>query len=616
MKGVTVKRVIIFLLLIALGIVIFKVDSVIFKLIAALLFIATLYFVIFMRSTTGEPPNYDPEDIDMAPSRPPVPRETNEGTSYGTEEEGFVIIKKGTQNLVPVTDSIFQPGPDVKERFEEIANETLPSELSGNEQFNFVLDKVLTIIQRMMHAYSVVMFWYHKKNEKISIERFASSSTDLTPKHKFEVEDDFISQIMTTGVPQLLNSISPSAEADVIRYYKQSQGIRSVIGVPIYYNEKLIGALVLDAKVSDTFGMETIYELGRFVRLITIMISLFEERFLETLSKTRLKGILQFMTPVNSVKSERDVFRIVKESIATMFEWDAFAFVYYEPEEEKFIVAETLNKTSLQFVGPTLEVDMKRTLVGKSLASGTPALVEDTSNDSYKRFNTNEEVSFEGSFLCVPLVYQSQVYGALCFESLRKNAYAEEDVRYVKSIASVLGFIVYSYSVQVALKNLGAYDFETKLYNKKMFRSLLAHELEKNNLVQLPSTLALLKVDDFIEQESLFEESPMIKVVQGITELLKTELASTCLFGRISERIFAIYFFNTTANDVYLLAEKVRVKIARISFPSNSARTSYTVSIGVASCTGRSSVDEAFTNAQLALDKAVNDGGNKTTNIN
>jgi PleD family two-component response regulator len=67
---------------------------------------------------------------------------------------------------------------------------------------------------------------------------------------------------------------------------------------------------------------------------------------------------------------------------------------------------------------------------------------------------------------------------------------------------------------------------------------------------------------------------------------------------------------------VYILAEKVRVKIARINFPASSTRTSYTVSIGVASCTGRSSVDEAFTNAQMALDKAVNDGGNKTTNIN
>lgn len=297
-----------------------------------------------------------------------------------------------------------------------------------------------------MHAYSVIMFWYHKKNEKISIERFASTSNDLSAKRKFEMEDDFISQIMVSGVPQLRNSVSSTAEADVIRYYTKIQGIRSVIGVPIYYNEKLIGALVLDAKQADVFGMETIYELGRFVRLITITINLFEERFLETLSKTRLKGILQFMAPVNSIKSERDVFRIVKDSIPTMFEWDAFAFVYYDNELEKFIVADTLNKTSLQFVGANLEIDMKHTLVGKALTTGNAGIIEDTSTEVYKRFNMHEEVSFEGSFLCVPLLYQSQVYGALCFESLRKNAYGDDDVKYVKSVASVLGFIVYSYS--------------------------------------------------------------------------------------------------------------------------------------------------------------------------
>ena len=616
MKGVTLKRVLIFLLLIALGIIIFKVDSIVFKISSAIFFIATLYFIIFMRQTGQTSVDYEPGEIDMGDTSVLNSRDTTDGTPYGTEDEGFVILKKGSQRLVPSSGSVFQPGPDVKEKFDEIANESLPTELSGNEQFNFVLDKVLTIIQLTLQAYSVIMFWYHKKNEKISIERFSSTSNDLSAKRKFEVEDDFISRIMTTGVPQLLNSISPSAEADVIRYYSKVQGVRSVIGVPIYYNEKLIGALVLDAKQADVFGMETIYELGRFVRLITITINLFEERFLETLSKTRLKGILQFMSPVNSIKSERDVFRIVKESIPTMFEWDAFAFVYYDNELEKFIVADTLNKTSLQFVGANLEIDMKHTVVGKSLATGNASFVEDTSAEAMKQFNLHEEVSFEGSFLCIPLTYQSQVYGALCFESLRKNAYGEDDIKYVKSVASVLGFIVYSYSVQVALKNLGAYDLETKLFNKKMFKTLLETELEKNNQLQIPSTLVLLKVDDFVEQESLFEESPLLKLSLGITELLKTDLPTTTLLGRVSDRIFAIYLFNATANDVFLLSDKLRLKIARMNFPAVGARTSFTVSLGVASCTGRTSVDDAFGNATMALNKAVSDGGNKTININ
>jgi PleD family two-component response regulator len=88
------------------------------------------------------------------------------------------------------------------------------------------------------------------------------------------------------------------------------------------------------------------------------------------------------------------------------------------------------------------------------------------------------------------------------------------------------------------------------------------------------------------------------------------------LFGRLDDRLFGIYFFNASTKNVFLWAEKLRVKIARKPISVISKQTTFTVSIGVASTTNKDNVDEVIYNANLALNKAIEKGGNSVLNIN
>jgi diguanylate cyclase (GGDEF)-like protein len=74
--------------------------------------------------------------------------------------------------------------------------------------------------------------------------------------------------------------------------------------------------------------------------------------------------------------------------------------------------------------------------------------------------------------------------------------------------------------------------------------------------------------------------------------------------------------FNTNTKDVFLWAEKLRVKIARKPIAVVSKQTTFTVSIGVASTHNKIDVDEVLYNADLALKKALEKGGNAVRNIN
>ena len=613
------KRLLIFLVVPLLAAVLFITDDLIIRVITIGLIVIYVAFIIFLRDSIKFEGPYVTKDLDEEELASPLEEE-----AHGDFDDSFEIVSKN-KNIEVITAENYSPDfrvpkttlkpPDLKERFEEIANESIPGEVGHDGQFSFVLEKMLAVIKEAYVANTAIFFWYNKKKEKLTVEKFVSNSTEISTR-KFDIEDDILSKIVQKGEPELLSDISPAAESDVIRYYDSPQGIRSFVGVPLFYDKSLIAIIAVDAKVSDAFGIETIYALGRFVRVITMIITIFEEKYSDTVSQQRLKGLLNLVTPDKKFESDEDIITSMQNTIGFLLNWDAFAFVYFHPLEKKFKTLRIVNKRSLKYVGENLEIELSGTLVGKSIVTGMPVKIDDTSAGEYKRFSKVESVSFDGSFMAIPLIYDGQNYGVLCFESLKKNAYSNADVQFLKSATNIISFMLYSYSTQNLLKSYLAVDIETKIPNSESFKERLNSDLAKAAQLKIPGALALIRIDDFLEQESLFDGNPFPKVLAAISETLAQEMTPMNIFGRLSERVFGVYFFNSTTKDVFIWAEKLRVKIARKPIAVVSKQTTYTVSIGVASANNKLDPDEVIYNADLALQKALERGGNTVRNIN
>ena len=474
---------------------------------------------------------------------------------------------------------------------------------------------MLAVIKEAYSAHTAIFFWYNKRKEKLTIEKYLSNSNEVANR-KFDIEDDILSKIVEKGEPELLSDISPAAEADVIRYYTAPQAIRSFVGVPLFYEKSLIAIIAVDSKMNDAFGIETIYSLGRFVRVITMLITIFEEKHSDSISQQRLKGLLALIQPDKHFENEEDMLASIQNCAGYLLHWDAFAFVYFHPLQKCFKTKRIINNTSLKYVGENLDIELTGTLVGKSIVTGMPIKIDDTSAAEYKRFSKVESVSFDGSFIAIPVVYDNQNYGVLCFESLKKNAYSNQDVQFLKNAVNIFSFMIYSFSTQLLLKSYLALDLETKTLNTDTFKDRLASDLYKAAQFKVPGAIALVKIDDFLEQESLFDGNPFPKVLASVSETIMQEMTPLNIFGRLSEKVFGVYFFNATTKDVFLWAEKLRVKIARMPIAVVSKQTTYTVSIGVASANNKTNPDEVIYNADLALQKALERGGNTVRNIN
>jgi len=149
------------------------------------------------------------------------------------------------------------------------------------------------------------------------------------------LEDDILSKIVQKEEPELLTDITPNAEIDVIRYYTQVQGIKSFVGVPLFYGKNLAGILALDSKVSDAFGIEHIYALGRFIRIISMIIALYDDKFKDSLAENRLNGLLGLLSGDRFFDNEEDLYKTMEGSLKNLLTWDAFTFVWYNPAEQK-----------------------------------------------------------------------------------------------------------------------------------------------------------------------------------------------------------------------------------------------------------------------------------------
>jgi diguanylate cyclase (GGDEF)-like protein len=610
------KRILIFLLVPILATIIFITDDLLIRVITIILIIIYVAFIIFLRDSVRFQGGYtiNEEDNEME----------NLSETSTDFEDSFKIVSKN-KDVEVIDDDTYAPDfthtkttlkpPDLKEKFEEIAYEQPPQGVGHDEQFAFVLDKMLTVIKEAYNAHTAIFFWYNQKKEKLTVEKFVSVSSDIT-RRKFDIEDDILSKIVQNGEPELLSDIPPTAETDVVRYYSSSQGIRSFVGVPLFYDKILIAIIAVDSKDEDAFGIETIYALGRFVRVITMLITIFEEKHSDTLTQQRLKGLLKFIGPENDYDDEQELLHLMHSAAESMVGWDAFAFVYYQPLEKYFITKKVINNTSLKYVGESLNVDIRGTVVGKSIRTGLPVKIDDTSAGSYIRFSKSEDHSFDGSFLAIPIIYNKQIYGVICFENLKKNAYTNQDVQFLKNSLNIFSYIIYSHSTRKLLESLTAVDLHTRTLNAKSFKDRLRTDLVKAKELKVHGALALIRIDDFLEQESLFDGDPLPNVLITVSEIIAKEMTPLNLFGRLDEKVFGVYFFNSDSQKVFVWAEKLRIKVARKPIAIVSKQTTYTISIGIASATKKVNADEVIEKANLALQKAVEKGGNSVQNIN
>jgi diguanylate cyclase (GGDEF)-like protein len=598
------KRLFIFLFLIILGLVPLITDDILFRFIATAALVVSVAFIIFLRDGKTKRPKQLEEGI-------PVPSELKPEISTLSEEDEKSIITSTELKQMKRTTPIHSLKPsNLKDKFYEIACELLPEGLDQDAQFNFVLEKILNVIHSTLIAHSAIFFWYNKKKNQMIIQSFVSESNNIH-KARFTLEDDIVSKVVRNGSPELLNNLNSNVESDIIRYYDTaSAGIKSVVAVPVFFNDQLIGVLVADSKSEDAFGVETVYLLGRFVRMITIMLGIFDEKFSVNLVNQKLDAVISLIGDSEKNQDEKYYFQKLVLVFDKLIEWDALSIVSFAHQERAYKIKKVVQKTSLKYPGEGLIIDLDKSITGRAIQTGRSVKIEDVTEDRFPLFNIQDSSTLGGSLLITPIVYQNKTFGALVLEKLRKNFYTNKDVRFIEKIAS---YIASHFDAASNIRLLNSYlsvDLDTLLLNRATFEKRVREELVKSNITKVNLGLAFISIDNFEKLLNEYGEKVIQKIVKHVAVHLNKEADEFMINARLDTNKFAVLFFNRDDAEAFLWCEKLRQKVVKDFINLDNSNISISLSVGFASGRNHVQLELLFENCDLVLRRAISSGGN------
>ena len=159
-----------------------------------------------------------------------------------------------------------------------------------------------------------------------------------------------------------------------------------------------------------------------------------------------------------------------------------------------------------------------------------------------------------------------------------------------------------------ALSEMATVDELTELYLRDIFNVILCKETNESKRTKRPLSLMMIDIDDFKKVNDTYGHQKGDEVLKKIGQLLNTNVRDMDTAARYGGEELVVIMPNTTINQAYEIADRIREDISKLKFESFSVY----VSIGVSQTDENiNSAEKVIKAADEALYKAKNSGKNK-----
>ena len=192
----------------------------------------------------------------------------------------------------------------------------------------------------------------------------------------------------------MMTNIPSWAKKDNLSYYKNPQNSKSFIWLPLFYDRWLAGVLAIDSTEEYAFSIEHVFSLGRFSRLLSMLIWLFNEKSSDTQAEKRLNSLINVINGNLNFKDETELATLLENSARNLVESDLVTFVYFNPHKKKFIAQRVWNNLSYDYIPEGTEIELNDTIVGKVVQTKFPLKVDDVEEKPIIRYRKDEKIGY------------------------------------------------------------------------------------------------------------------------------------------------------------------------------------------------------------------------------
>ena len=501
------------------------------------------------------------------------------------------------------------PAGEIPPELYRFDTESLPQD-DPRAEFDFLTNRLLQVLREHVLGYTVGLYWINMDREQIIIGEFCTDSGNFTTARRLNLGNDLISRIALEQRPEIVSDISAASESDLVIYYDAAEGVKSFVGVPMFFNGDIIAVVAADSKAPDAFGLETVGSIGKVTSLINLLLGSYNQKF-DLAADSRMLGVLDHMQEgIDRNLDSYGVATVTARAVTEIMDWDYVAVILHSPERKSWVVVKSLAKAAnLPYISEGVTVDMSGSVLKSGLDSTTGIIIDAPAPPAY-RFHEKEAINSFGQLCIVPLVTSRAYYGLLVVEYRENHQYADQDLSILRRIAVRAATAIENARLFEKTRKHLLLDEATQTSSRTLLLRRLAEEQERIRARGDSAVFFLVRLDSPEDLQQKHGAYEIEEILYKIGKTLKEHVSSFDVVGRFDDVSFGVLLLYSTPEDAYLRGEKIRKAVAGNVLAHGSS--SYSISISIAGCTLSQSTDpeHILKLAQQAMDRAISDGGN------
>ncbi len=471
------------------------------------------------------------------------------------------------------------------------------------KEFQSFLSRVLTVIRSVTNTRTAAFLLANFEKNELILESYVSNIPDaVTGKRKIPIGGDVVSQIIMNVKPEILTDIEPSAEMDLIPYYTRPVGISSFIGVPVFYNNTVIGIICADTDVTDAYDAVTVGFFGHFTKLVGSLVHSYTEKYDLIQSTRTLDSINKFREMMNDPKMKNeDISQTIIAAASMICEYSSIGICSFDQQSGhwKIIAMHSRDKVDEELIGKA--VNPENALIGACIAEAETVFLSPLP-DNVIRITKNERPLRDGFFAAVPLKSHQHSYGALFVEGNSSQNINFNDIQALRALAEHAGLAIEQLFFNDILQSTALIDGNTGIANPPAFRRRFAEEMLRAKDLGMPAQLILFRIDKYASFDPNTYPERMQRVLQHVLEITKRHLKAYDVFGHYDHETLGVVLSAVDSQEARLWAERLRSDVAISVLQIDKSRFTVTMSIAVAGAGKTFDMEETERNCLKMLD--------------
>ncbi len=473
------------------------------------------------------------------------------------------------------------------------------------KEFEYFLSRVLMVIRTVTPAKTAAFILANSENNELILESYVTSIPEaVSHRMRFPVGNDIVSQIYKNAKPEILSEINPAAELDLIPYYNEQVNTRSFIGMPVFYNNTVIGLICADTDAPDAYDSFMVSFLGHFSKLLAAVVQSYTEKY-DLLQSSKTIDAVNLFHEISSdqYKTLDEISEAIVESVSRMFEFTAIGLSIYDSETGGWQV-KAIHATEEKYTGILgRPVDLENSLLGKCMVSGSSIVTAPVDLNTLRV--AEGEVTIDGGyFAAVPLSTGTSTYGALYMEGTSRSGITSLDVSILETIGKHAGTAIEKMHMIELLNRGTMIDYTSGLYNPATFLERTREEVTRSHDFQFPTTLCSFRIDKYESFDPEIHTDRFEKARAHVISILKGQTKIYDLLGKIDDSTIGLLLSGVALTQGQLWAEKIRNEIAISMIEIDGRKYNVTVSIGIAPLQKEDSAETLIENSLKVLEKS------------